>query len=271
MSTSVPLPCGTTAVVGEFTGTAQRHIHDVLKAIETGRTPAIDWEDKVLLEVVTTLGRRAPTERDLLHLASGSRLRLLIEARRLTYGDDLEMEWSCRCGAKCAVTFSLAELRDQPYPSPASARFKASSGQVFTLGWGSGLTDREFARASMRNEMSFLDEPLCRIEAIDGEPKGPRVIMKLSARILDEVRKAGRAMVPSYDPEARPAAAGAAADDSPEEPEATTDIVTDPTRMPQAGCPERVRLACESCGHRSLIPLATQPDFLLRGVQSAAD
>jgi len=123
----------------------------------------------------------------------------------------------------------------------------------------------------MRNELSFLDEPLCRIVALDGEPVGLRVITKLSARVLDEVRKVGRAMVPVYDPEARQLAPLRLVGDADEEPEPATDAVTDPARMPQAGCPERVRLACESCGHRTAVPLGTQPDFLLPGVQAAAD
>jgi len=87
----------------------------------------------VPLEVVSRIGRRAPTERDLLHLATGSRLRLLVEARRLTYGDALEMEWGCRCGAKCEATFDLARLADLPYPNPPQAAFRAGTGKVFTL------------------------------------------------------------------------------------------------------------------------------------------
>lgn len=272
MTTTSILPCRTDAVIGEFNGVAQRHIHDVLKAIETGRPPALDWQDKVLLEVVSKLGRRAPTERDLLHLATGSRLRLLVEARRLTYGDALAMEWQCRCGAKCETTFNLAELADRPYPEPAQALFRASSGQTFALTWGTGLTDREFARAQMRNELSFLDEPLCRVAAVDGEPVGLRVLTRMSGRVLDEVRKAGRAMVPTYDPEARPEAVAAEEPgEGTEAAEPTTGPVTDAARMPQAGCPERVRLTCESCGARTNVPLGTQPDFLLPGVQAAAD
>lgn len=263
-TSSIVLPCGMTVIVGEFTGVAQRHIHDVLKALEAREAPALDWQDKVLLEVVSKLGAKEPRERDLLALAAGSRLRIMIEARRRTYGDDLEMEWVCRCGAKNQRTLNLAELADTPYPDPPHAHFRASSGQVFTLAWGTGLTEREFARASMRREVSFLDEPLSRITALDGEPKGPRVIMKLSARILDEVRRAGRAMVPVFDPEAAPRTEGAGEED-------VHDTVTDPARMPTAGCPEWVRLPCESCGARGLVPVATQPDFLLRGVREAAD
>lgn len=261
METTVILPCGTIATVGEFTGVAQRHIHSVIEAVEAERPPPFDWENKVLGEVVRALGDRGkrPQERDLLDLAVGSRLRLLVEARRLTYGDDLEMEWVCPapgCRVKNTRTMSLAELVDVPYPEPAQVCFRASNGAVFTLGWGTGRTDLAFARARASKSASILDEPLYRIVAVDGEAKGPRVIEAMSAKILDEVRRAGRAMSPVYD------ADGAANPQAPD----VSEVVAEPAAMPRAGCPERVRVACESCGVKSAVGLATQPDFLLRGV-----
>ncbi len=297
MTTSLILPCGRTADVAEFNGTAQKHVSDFLQSMEAGRTPSIDWEDKILAEVVTSLGRRRPTPRDLLDLPAGSRLRLMVAARRLTYGDELTMEWVCAgrsgCGAKNERTLSLADLVDTPYPSDR-ARFRASDGTVFTLGFGTGHTQSAFSRAAMRREVGFLDEPLTRVLEIDNAPRGLHLVMKLSGKVLDEVRAAGRAMVPVFDPEARTAAdrEAEAAEATPAlpaggaegtdanamakaaeslAPVGADDVVTDPSRMPSAGCPERARLTCDHCGRRGLVPIATQPDFLFRGVTSALE
>lgn len=279
MPTSIVLPCGKTATVGELTGKAQKHINDALQSMEGGATPALDWEDRVFAEVVQSLGSRPPRPRDLLDLATGSRKRLMIATRRLTYGDEVELTWTCPgtrrvpCGHANAAPFSLADLVDRPFV-PEAVRFRASDDTVFTLGWGTGHTERAFAVGSAKRELGFPDEPLTRILQVNGEPRGLREILKLSAKVLDEVRAAGRAMVPVHDPEAGADALPTDGDEPPREgaPLALVDdVVTEPARMPRAGCAERVRMACERCGHRMGVPITSQMDFLLRGVSGALE
>lgn len=252
------LPCGTSATVTGFNGHAQRILSDLLEDPK-GLSP--DWLDLVLMQVVRALGgAQRPTPKALLGLCSGSRLRLLIEARRLTYGDKVKFEYGClRCGAKDQqVTVDLGTLDDVPYP-PDLYAYTDPSGMVFTFGWGTGRSEQDFTKGRALKQWSSLDEPLLRVIAVDGQPRGWRWWQDQDAALLDRVRAVGRAMVPVF------------GEAPTEEPEVLEDdgAWRVPADVPQGGPRERVQIQCGACGHRMLAGVQAQPDFLLRSTLAA--
>lgn len=252
------LPCGTPATVVGFNGHAQRVLSDLL---EDPKAHAADWLDLVLAQVVKTLGAGSsrPTPKALLGLRSGSRLRLLLEARRLTYGDKVKVEYGClRCGEQDQTeVVDLGALDDVPYPSD-SYRYEDPSGLVFECGWGTGHTEVAFSKGRTLRQWSTLDEPLVRVLTVDGEPKGWRWWQDQDGALLDRVRAVGRAMVPVLQ---HPSPEAVALEDD--------GAWSVPEDVPQGGPRERVEVVCGACGHRMFAGVQAAPDFLLRSTLAA--
>lgn len=255
---NILLPCGTSATVTGFNGHAQRILSDCLEESK-GFSP--DWLDLVLAQVVKALGSaQRPTPKALLQLRSGSRLRLLIEARRLTYGDEVKIEFGClRCGAKDQeTTVDLARVGDVPYPCD-TYQYLDPSGMVFVFGWGTGHTEVTFAKGRSLKQWGSLDEPLTRVLTVDGQPKGWRWWQDQDAAMLDRVRAVGRAMVPVLLLE----------DEETEQDEETEHGSPKAEKIIVGGPQERVQVQCEACGHKMLAGVQAQPDFLLRSTLAA--
>lgn len=268
---SLTLPCGRTALVQAFSGNAQRILNEIHEAASEKRSAGDDVTERLLSEVTKTLSvvgqePKHPTARDLLALPTGSRHRLLLASRVLSYGADVEIEHVCvPCRETTRVTFDLSRVFDVPYPEGVkSVKFEAggssgSGGHVFAIGFGTGDTGRAFQHSKRMKLWGMLDEPLSRVLTVDGAPMGPQRMLKLSGSVLDAVRRAGRQMVPTV-----------LLDDMPErEVDAFDAIVTDPARMPSAGLSERVQIRCEHCGHVGVSSWVAAPDFLLRGTVEA--
>jgi hypothetical protein len=242
----ITLPCGTPAQVVPFNGRVQELLIDeeVIKKAE--------HLDLVLRDVTRQLADRTASPKALLDLPSGSRLRLLIEARRQTYGDDVRLEWKCtRCGADNAGAASLADVDDVAYPDGlAPVEHTASDGVVYTFGWGTGHSELAFVRGVQRKQWGRMDEGLTRIAAVNGTNQGPRYFATLAANVCDELRAVARAMTPArYLPEVEP-----------------------PTLAhPQGGPRMRVQVECDACGHTRFVALEAMPDFLYRGARWMAD
>lgn len=260
---TLTLPCGKTAVVRPLNGVAQKIINRAL--IESTRGVAVEYRDAVLAEVVEKIDDKPAKPIDLLSLKSGSRIRLLIEARRLAYDDELKIDHVCPavdCGKKSEVTIDLGALVDVPYPTAqgeplVSLEVCTRKGvkRVFALRWGTGQSERAFHRDRKSDLLGEFDEALPCIASVDGEEMGPRDLIKLPANLLDPARIAARWMIPVH----------LMAGTEPHEREAAGKVVTDPKRMPFAGTPEFVEVECPECGHRTITRFTGAPDFLARG------
>lgn len=266
---SLTLPCGRTALVQAFSGNAQRILNEIHEAHSGAqgekKSAGDDVVERLLAEVTRTLSiagqePKRPTARDLLALPSGSRHRLLVASRMLSYGPDVAIEHECfACRKTTLDTFDLTRAFDQPYPEGVkSIRFE-SGGHVFAIGWGTGDTGRAFEHGKRQKLWGLFDEPLSRVLLVDGAPMGPQKMLRLSSKVLDAVRRAGRWMVPMV----------ALPEMDEREVDAIDAVVTEPTRMPSAGLAERVQIRCEHCGQMSSSSFVAMPDFLLRGTVEA--
>lgn len=261
---TLTLPCGKSAIVRPLNGVAQKIINRAL--IQSSQGQLVEYRDQVLAEVVEQIDGKAARPIDLLSLKTGSRIRLLIEARRLAYDDELEVDHVCPadgCGKKSKVTIDLGALVDVPYPTAAegaptvSLQVTGRKGvkRVFALRWGTGQSERAFHRDRKSDLLGEFDEALPCITSVDGEEMGPRDLIKLSADFLDPVRIAARWMIPVH----------LMAGTEPHERETAGVTVTEPKRMPFAGTPEFVEVECPECGHRTITRFTGAPDFLARG------
>jgi hypothetical protein len=245
------LPCGTPAVVSEFNGRAQ----DLL--LDEELTKKGEQFDLVLAQVVNSLGDKPPSAQALLDLSSGSRLRLMIEARALTYGDEVKLDLQCLgCGEAWDDVAKLSDVDDVLYPV-AEASYRTASGLAVTIGWGTGHTEKAYVRGVPRKLWGKMDEPLTRIKTVNGEPKGPLYFQQLGGAVLDELRMAVRSMTPvKLLPE-----------------RAHEDQPNVARGLPQGGPRHRWQVECPNpkCRRRGFAYLEAQKDFLFHGALKSAD
>lgn len=274
-TTTLTLPCGRTARVQAFNGNAQRIINEMQEAFDQKQAPDDDVTERLLSEVVITLTddrgeAKRPRAQDLLALPTGSRHAILAESRRLSYGPEVKVEHVCgECRKTTAAIFDISRAFLTQYPEGMRPVRFESGGRVFAIGWGSGVTQKAFRAGKRMKLWGLLDEPLSRVQSVDGKPMGPRDMLKMSAQTLDAVRRAGRAMVPMVMPEGSGGALEANAGDSQSAPTDPIAIITDPTLMPCAGFSERVQVQCQHCGHVGVSLWVAAEDFLLRGTLEA--
>jgi hypothetical protein len=255
MPNSITLPCGKTAVVEAFNGRAQK----LLNKPDNAARP--EFVDLLLREVLVSLGERTGpgiTDTVLLELPTGSRWRILIEARRQAYPDPVRMRAACpHCaweGRESTVEheLDLALVDDVRYPADmAPVPYAASNGMSFAIGWGTGRTERAFFDGLKADHWTEADEGLARVVTVDGKPKGMLFWEELRADVLDEVRVAARRMTPVLLLDARDREAEAK------------------TPAPGTGGPRlRIQQRCGTCRRTFLASLESQPDFLFRGLRS---
>lgn len=284
---SLTLPCGRSAVVQAFNGNAQRILGEMHEAITSKTSAGDDVIERLLMEVTRELSdARGDLKRsrssDLLALPTGSRHRLLVASRVLSYGPDVKIDHVCmECRKSTPETFDLSRAVDVPYPEGVKAVRFESGGKVFAIGYGTGETARRFAQGKRQQLWGMYDEPLARVVSVDGKTMGPQQMLRLSGGVLDPVRRAGRAMVPVVllpevveareveesvrtqgDQEAQEG------QDAPSLP-GPSDLITDPSQMPAAGLSERVQIRCQHCGHLGVSSFVSAEDFLLRGTLEA--
>lgn len=261
---SLSLPCGRRAVVRGFNGTAQRIINDLAEA--GADASGDDLTERLLAEVVEQLDGKRPTAKDFLALYTGSRHRLLTESRRLSYGDTLRLQHLCAdvdCGKVTNVDVDLGALEDLPYPADRWVKFGVhheGADYEFSLTWPTGQSALAFLRYRRQKLLGVTDEPLARV-MLNGKAIGPQLLLQLPAEVLDQVRRAGRCMIPTRYLEG---------EESPETAAPGT-VVMDPRQMPRAGMQERVRVRCEHCGHVGVSAIVVSRDFLFRGTVEALE
>lgn len=248
---TITLPCGSTATVQALDGVSQEILtnEDHLKS---GK-----WFDLVLNRVVKSLDHReggALAENHLLNLPSGSRLRCMIESRRLSYGDEVELKWQCiECGEKGKRALDLSKVSDVPYstfePQKYTTKFRGVS---IEIGWGNGHSERTFLHAIMKKQIAKTHEPLARIVKVGGETLGPFYFAKLNGGVLNEMIAAVRSTMPRLFI-------------NPDESDVTE------TGLSVGGPRSRIQVECQSCGTRMTKDLEAAPDFLHRNLLQAAD
>lgn len=247
-TTTVTLPSGRTATVRGFSGLVQKILADEKRMSEG------DGFDAVVREVAHVDGK-ALTTVDVKALRIGDRDRILIEARRRTYGDAVRDKVRCpECGEEYPVVVDLSKVESVPYPTEDIV--VTLDGMAFVLGWLSVRHENDHTEGVKKKVWAITDLPLVQVKTVDGERVGSRGLLELDGAILDGVRKAARLSVPLHrtDPERDPQ-------------------VYEPPfdAIPQGGTATRVETWCAHCDARNVVQLTGLMDSLFRSLRSLKD
>lgn len=247
-STTIFLPDGRTATVRAFTGNTQKILADQKRMVDG------DGLEAVVRDVAQINGHFLTTV-DTAKLRVGSRAAVLLEARRLTYGDKVRDKTRCiECGEEFPVEVDLRRIESVPYPEEPITF--TSGGYAFELDWLSVQHELDHAEGERKRLWGAADTPLLCIKTVNGERIGPKLILDLPGNVLDDVRRAVRLSIPLHRTEP---------DRPPVELEAPFDAI------PVGGTATRIETWCRHCGARNVRPLEGFTDFLFRGLRSLQD
>lgn len=248
MTSTIVLPDGRTATVRAFTGNTQKILSDQKRMVDGDGLEAV-------VRDVAQIGGHFLTTVDARALRIGSRARILLEARRLTYGDRVRDKVRCsECGEDYPVEVDLSRIEDVPFPEGGISF--ASGGHAFELDWLTVRHEIEHAEGERKRIWGATDTPLLCIRTVDGERIGPKLVLDLPGNVLDAVRRAVRCSIPLHRTEP---------DRPPVELEAPFDAV------PVGGTATRIETWCRHCDERNVVPLEGLMDFLFRGLRSLRD
>lgn len=232
---NVLLPCNTTIVVREFNGRIEKMLTDE----EAMKAP--DIIDKLLIECIVSVEGKSDTTlgKKISELLLGSRTRALIEARRLSYGDEVDLEWKCvACGAQNREEkpFNLGNVVDRPYPPEGerelSIHVDGRNGQSHdvVLRLPRGIEDCAFSRGIQKKFWGVADMAFACVKTVDGQPQGQLFASNTAASVTSQIRKQFNAWVRQFGPHT------------------------------QSTC------TCEKCGATNIVHVTSVPDFFHRGL-----
>lgn len=247
-SSTILLPDGRMATVRAFSGNTQKILSDQKRMVDGDGFEAV-------VRDVAQIGGSFLTTVDTARLRVGSRARILIEARRLTYGDKVRDKARCiECSEEYPIEVDLSRIESVPYPE-GPITF-TSGGHAFELDWLSVQHELDHAEGERKRIWGAADTPLLCIKTVDGERIGPKLILDLAGNVLDDVRRAVRLSIPLHRTE-------------PDRPEVVLEAPFD--AVPVGGTATRIETWCRHCGARNVKPLEGFMDFLFRGLRSMQD
>lgn len=217
------LPSGLKCQLREMTGVEEELLTNP-KLIRKGT--AIN---QVLLNCVVSLdGNEEPKLNHILDLLSGDRLALLVALRRISLGDDVELELTCndpQCRHRNTATWNLEDFRAKPY---AEARdFKTTLPRSQKVVHFTHLNGHMELRLAQLKDPSPSAAMLMRLTSIDGQPPNKRVMQQMSLMDRNALRQAMQEV--------------------------------------DAGIDTSVYLDCAECGLRLTTRLEAEPGFLFPG------
>lgn len=194
LTTTVTLPSGTEAEIREFSG-RDENIMSNEKFMRAGRVI-----DMVLTNVIRRYGDKENlSEAFVLDMLSADRAAALVEARRLTYGDQVKGEAPCpHCNEPIEIDVNLDELELIPAP-PALDTVVTVGDTTVTLRALMGKDERRIFQARNKPDLATV-ALLTRIEnASDLKTAELRGwLNNLSSRYRQQLREAARSLEFGY-------------------------------------------------------------------------
>jgi hypothetical protein len=146
--------------------------------------------DRVMAACVVRLGdAENPDEEALLDLSALDRSVIMLELRKLSYGEEMAFDHACvnpDCGANFPLAFNLDDLKIHPPKTDQPLTLDLPSGAKAVLVRPTGRMERELVKVKNVTDHDFL---LKCLESLDGEPPSRAAFLKLSARDLLTMRK----------------------------------------------------------------------------------
>lgn len=183
---TIQLPSGNEAEIREMTG-FEEEILTNQRLIRNGT--AIN---QVLKNCLVRLGENGqPTMKDVLDMLSGDRLTLLVELRKVSLGNEVDLELTCpdtTCRETTAVTLDLETLSTQAYTDEREFSFMlpGSKRQVRFK----HLDGNMEKRLAALKEPSISSAMTMRIIEIGGVPPSKKLMAEMSLRDRTALRQA---------------------------------------------------------------------------------
>lgn len=182
---TITLPSGIEAEIREMTG-AEEEILTNQKLIRSGN--AIN---QVFQNCLLRLGENEkPGQKEVFDLLSGDRLALLVHLRRVSLGDEVELELRCNnpgCGVTQQVTINLEDLSETPYGEEREFSYKLpSSGNDVKFIYLDGHMEKRLASIKDANITTAM---LMRIKEINGAAPSKKLMNDMSMRDRSALRK----------------------------------------------------------------------------------
>jgi len=132
-------------------------------------------------------------------LYTGDRMALLLYVRRLTYGDNLDFDWSCDCGELIQWSCDLSLLPVKPFPESTVEKLRdgiqleawlPDAGVNVTFRLTTGEDETKLARKRSKNRSSLIsDMIMLRLLSLDSEKPRRRDVLELSGFDGDSLRE----------------------------------------------------------------------------------